>query len=640
MKRPTNQESGNIKKYIAEPGVKKKKLKKTALPDGEVRPWSYYEIFPIPYQSLDENGYLIDVNSVWIEKLGYQHDEVLGRWFGDFLIPEHAGYFEHLFFLFKAAGEIQETELEVLRKDGSIVVAIFNGRVEYDNGAKFKQAHCIFQDITAYKQAEKALRESERKYRNLFDNSIEGITVSRGSQTIDANQALLDIFGYATLEEFVNVPILDHLALESREAMEERLKGWSSNKFVPSRYECKVIRKNGTIRELEISAKEIVIDNLKYRQSTFRDITEHKQAEKALRESERKYRNLFDNSIEGITVSRGSQTIDANQALLDIFGYATLEEFVNVPILDHLALESREAMEERLKGWSSNKFVPSRYECKVIRKNGTIRELEILGNELVIGNSKYWQSTFRDITDRKRAEMELRRSSRQLRSLAAHLQSVREEERSNIAREIHDELGQVLTVLKMDLSWLSKRVSLEENILSEKVESMLKLINTTIHTVKRISAELRPGLLDDLGLVAAIEWQIEEFQKRGEITFEVNLESDEIIVDKDRATTIFRIFQETLTNIARHANATMVGVSLKEEVGNLVLKVTDNGKGITEKQIYNPQSFGLIGIKERVYQWGGEVSISGIQYQGTTVLVSIPINRVPSIERLGLPAGG
>jgi len=156
---------------------------------------------------------------------------------------------------------------------------------------------------------------------------------------------------------------------------------------------------------------------------------------------------------------------------------------------------------------------------------------------------------------------------------------------------------------------------------------MSELIDMTIQTVKRISAELRPGLLDDLGLAVAIEWQAEEFQNRTGIKCEITLAPKDIILDQDRSTAIFRIFQETLTNVARHANATMIKVSLKEAEGKLVLKVRDNGIGITQEQISAPKSFGLIGMQERAHFWGGNVKISGIRNKGTTVTVSIPLDK-------------
>ncbi len=235
--------------------------------------------------------------------------------------------------------------------------------------------------------------------------------------------------------------------------------------------------------------------------------------------------------------------------------------------------------------------------------------------------------TLAGIIVRKQAEEELRSSHKQLQNLSKHLQYVREEERAYIAREIHDDLGQSLTALKMESTLMKKGLSKDQKLLIDKANLMLKLIHNTIETVQRIASELRPDVLDHLGLTAAIEWQLEEFQNRFGIIYELIMHLEEIILDKDLSTTVFRILQEALTNIARHAEATRVKVSLKMENGNLVFKVEDNGKGITDEQISDYRSFGLIGIRERVHACNGFTTISGIQGKGTTVTVSIPLKK-------------
>lgn len=231
----------------------------------------------------------------------------------------------------------------------------------------------------------------------------------------------------------------------------------------------------------------------------------------------------------------------------------------------------------------------------------------------------------RDISKRICDEEKIRKTSEELRKLTAHLQSVREEERKHIAREIHDELAQLLTALNMDLFWLHGKLPKAHKPIHEKTASMLKLIDKILQTVSKISSELRPGLLDDLGLQEAMEWQADEFQKRTGIKCKFTFNAYNII-DQDRATTVFRIFQETLTNVVRHAKATSVAVSLEEKSHKLILEVKDNGRGITEGEITNPDAFGLIGIRERVYNWKGKVKISGKPDKGTTITVSIPLD--------------
>ena len=237
-----------------------------------------------------------------------------------------------------------------------------------------------------------------------------------------------------------------------------------------------------------------------------------------------------------------------------------------------------------------------------------------------------------DITDRKQAEEQLQASREQLRSLSAHLESVREEERKNAAREIHDELGQILTALKIDLSSLNEGSTEEQQLLLEKTKSMSELIDMAIETVKRISAELRPPILDDLGIAVALEWQAEEFNKRTQIKCEFTSKPQDIVLDPDRSTAIFRIFQEALTNVARHSNASKVKAVLTKETDKIVLTIKDNGKGIEKKQIADPKAFGIIGMRERAHFLGGEVRVNSAPGKGTSITVSIPLTKQENLD--------
>ncbi len=231
--------------------------------------------------------------------------------------------------------------------------------------------------------------------------------------------------------------------------------------------------------------------------------------------------------------------------------------------------------------------------------------------------------------ERHRVENQLRQSSEQLRALAAHLQTVREEERTRIARELHDELGQKLTGFKMDASWLSKRLSDSQTVqdtmpLLTKTRAMTALIDETIVGLRRLISELRPAVLDHLGLIAALQWQAEEFHRRTGIAcfFESPLEKVEL--GPTGATAIFRIVQEALTNVGRHAQATEVTIRLDEEGQELRLTVEDNGKGITESETTGRSSFGILGLRERVVLLKGRMTLHGRPGQGTTLAAHIP----------------
>ncbi len=225
----------------------------------------------------------------------------------------------------------------------------------------------------------------------------------------------------------------------------------------------------------------------------------------------------------------------------------------------------------------------------------------------------------------KRAEEEIRNSRERLRFLSDRLQSQLEEERTRISREIHDELGQALTALKIDLS-LTRRSLVSGGHAGQagKIQENERAINRIIRTMRKIATDLRPGVLDELGVVAAIEWMSKEFQKRTGTGCKVAIQGVDKISDTVRATAIFRIVQEALTNVMRHAAASQVNVSLKKKDHTLIVEVSDNGIGITEGRSAGPKSFGLIGIRERVRLLGGEVVIRGKPGEGTSVRVTLP----------------
>lgn len=251
------------------------------------------------------------------------------------------------------------------------------------------------------------------------------------------------------------------------------------------------------------------------------------------------------------------------------------------------------------------------FERSILNFDGSVSKLKIL----------------HDITERKRALVEVRDSREQLRNLSAHLQAAREEERTAIAREIHDELGQVLATLQLDISWLVGELHEDQHLLVEKAEAMSGLIVNTVKTVQEISSKLRPVMLDELGLADAMEWQAKEFQKRSGISCDFAVELASKSIDRDISTALYRIFQETLTNVLRHAGATRVEGSLTEKKERIVLMIRDNGRGITREQINNPISIGLIGMQERTRMLGGRTRIRGVDRKGSAIVVQIPITR-------------
>jgi signal transduction histidine kinase len=224
----------------------------------------------------------------------------------------------------------------------------------------------------------------------------------------------------------------------------------------------------------------------------------------------------------------------------------------------------------------------------------------------------------------KRTEKRLWKSHEQLRALSTHLQKVREEEQARLSRELHDNLGQTLTALKMSQALMIRKLSPEQTELAEKINSMTKLTDEMIQLVRRIATDLRPGILDDLGLVAALEWQFQDFQKKTGLSGCFSTSKQKFNLAPEQKLAVFRIFQEALNNIILHAGATQVGINVKEDGNNMVLAISDNGRGITAKEMASLQALGLIGMRERASLINGEVRITGVAREGTTVQVIVP----------------
>lgn len=347
----------------------------------------------------------------------------------------------------------------------------------------------------------------------------------------------------------------------------------------------------------------------------------HQLAEARLRLSEAKSRAIVDNAADGILTIDHCGTIESlNPAAAQIFGYTPAEATGHSIRL----LIPRPYLPEH----ESYCSPISEYRREVLgrHRNGQDVPLEFAISELRHDDRTLFVVLVRDITEWKRDQQELTSSRERLRCLATRLQSIREEEQARIAREVHDVLGQALTGLKIDLRWLKARLSGRESLLRDRANAMLDVIDGTINTVRRIARELRPAVLDNLGLAAAIDWQAKEFQSRTGIECRCAINFDDEDLSIECSTAVFRIFQEALTNVARHAEATVVKVALWEVTGNVVLEVKDNGRGITESKKRESNSLGLLGMRERAYALAGDVEISGAHGQGTTVVVRIPKN--------------
>lgn len=360
-----------------------------------------------------------------------------------------------------------------------------------------------------------------------------------------------------------------------------------------------------------------------------KDITTKKLSELEIQKNANYYKTLFNNTKDAIFLCHLnygktlSNFFDSNDEAIVWLSYSKKELFNKNP--NEIFFEGNEEKTvefiDKLQLSGSSIFTAS-----IRRKNGEFIPSEINSYQFDYSGRPTIVFIARDLSERKRYESQLKNYGENLRDLALHLQSVREEERTIISREIHDELGQVLTVLKIQISLMAKIIVPNQPELQSKFDSITNIVDGTVETVQKLCAKLRPGILDELGLSAAIEWQTNEFSKHTGITCSLEIPKAEIEIASEKKTAVFRIFQEALTNIARHANANRVNIILNWDDEKLLLSIKDNGKGITKNQIQNSKSLGILGMKERSLLLGGLFDIKSTMASGTLVKLELPIN--------------
>jgi PAS domain S-box-containing protein len=354
-----------------------------------------------------------------------------------------------------------------------------------------------------------------------------------------------------------------------------------------------------------------------------RDITERKQIEAALRENEQRYRTLFSKATDGILLlDTEGNIVDVNSAFARMHGY-TVDELIKMNLRELDTPETLALAPERIRRILAGETMG--FEVEQFHKDGHIVPLEVAASAIDIDGRPYALGFHRDITERRRAEQEIRRSQQELRSLAKAANEALEAERRRTARELHDELGQSLTALKMDLESLRSALPPGRPELEERAQAMHTLLDGTIAATRRIAADLRPLMLDDLGLAAALDWLTRNFSKHTGIATDLVIDDTVAQVPEPIASALYRITQESLTNVAKYAQATTAEIRLERDGDWVQLMVRDNGRGIESADQNKRGAFGLLGIRERVMLLGGEVAINGEPGQGSEVRARIPL---------------
>jgi PAS domain S-box-containing protein len=352
------------------------------------------------------------------------------------------------------------------------------------------------------------------------------------------------------------------------------------------------------------------------------DITKHKKTELALKQSEERHRLLFQQSPLPMYIIdlETFYFLDVNEAALISYGYSK-KEFLLLQAPDIRPVEDFTKFYSQTPVISSGLVSMGLFRHK--KKDGAVMDVEIYSHDFLYNEKQARLVMAIDITEKLEATREFRKNTTQLRELSDHLLNIREAERTNIAREIHDELGQQLTILKMDVSWIHQKLQkYDDDPLLQKTADTLRLLNETIRTVRRIATELRPSMLDDLGLVEAIEWQSKEFEKRSGIVISFESCVSTLPVSSVITTSLFRIYQEALTNIARHANAKNVFSKLQLINDQVILTIKDDGIGFDMQTLGLKRTLGLLGMKERTLMIGGQFEICSKPGAGTTIVVT------------------
>lgn len=506
-------------------------------------------------------------------------------------------------------------EADLKLKDGQLIPYYLTGMsIEYE-GKK-----CIMGvglDMSEKLQAQQLLQKSEEKFRTLIEQASDGIFITNASGFLQVVNTSATVLTGIPENELLQMKLQDILFNDDQTPLVLNENNVNGQVLISEKI---LIDKNRNTVPVESSSKQLSGNRFQY---IIRDITLRKKAADELKASENKYRLLFEQNPMPMWMLSipDHRFIAVNESAVRFYGYSR-DEFLQMGIEDIRPNHTRNRS-TFMKAFQSGIQNAVIWEHR--NKKGENVMVSILSHDVLFEGRHALLELATDMTEKIRAEENLKQSHEQLRMLASYLEKARESERTHIAREIHDELGQQITGLKMDMAWLNRKLDNADPLIKQKLKEIIDGMNGTVATVRNLAMKLRPSLLDDLGLVAALEWQSEDFQKRTGI--QTHFESDVTTVQFPEAisTNLFRIFQESLTNIVRHAKATRVEASLVQQDGLLILEITDNGIGFNEETVKLKNTLGLLGMKERTLEMNGTFDISGLPGSGTRIHIAVPV---------------
>lgn len=468
-------------------------------------------------------------------------------------------------------------------------------------------------------EAQEKLAQSEERYRSLVERITDGFIA------LDSNWRYTYI--NKTAREIIRMDPQDLIGKNVWEVFPQAVGSSTYEAFVKAMKEQRYIHNIDYYPPLDLWQECHIYPSPDGLSIFLRDITEKKRAEMELQAAKDRLFFHIDNSPLGFIEWDDRMIVRSwSKRAEQIFGWTEKEMMAfQESAIDHIYREDLPALNKETGQMLVGEIQNTSVQHRNYTRDGRMIWCEWFNSATKDKTGKVTiMSLVQDITARKQAENELKETNAQLHSLSSHLQDIREEERIHIAREIHDELGQQLTGLKMDMHWLNKRLETNDQTIRDKIRTIIELIDETVKSVRRISSNLRPSILDDLGLIAALEWHGEEVQKRSEIKVNFSTELPEPELPVAMATGIFRIYQEVLTNAVRHANAHEINSTLQLKNGHLILEVQDDGKGMDQSLVKTKKTLGLVGIRERTFQLGGKFDLFSEPGKGTRICITVP----------------
>lgn len=576
------------------------------------------------------NNKLVFVNKSAVRLLEAKNEEeLLGLNIDQIVDPGHIeGVNERLYLIKKKAKEFNLIEEEYISLKGKrIPVEVTATHILFENKPAIQ---VIVRDISERKLAEKALKESEEKYRLLVENQTDLIVkVNTKGEYEYVSDTYCKSFGKSQ-KELLGKKFMPFVHKEDIKSTEKEMK-----KLFKPPYKCYLEQRAKTVngwRYFGWSDKAILDDNRKVVSiiGVGRDITDRKIAElNVIKEKNRAENYLETAEVMMLALNSNGEVTMINKKGAEILGY-TKSYIIGKKWFDTFFVSNDKKREKRefYKIMTGKRQLVSNDIGDISCRYNKKKTISWHNNYLTDANGKIvgTLSSGVDITDTIILQNELKKSHDELEKLTEYLQEIREEERLNLARELHDDIGQSLTAIKLDISQIQKQIGPRKESLKKKVNSAFKLVGETVEKVQRITSDLRPGMIEDLGLLSTIEWYVDEYKERSEIKVKLKLEVEESEINENLKITIYRIMQEALTNVARHSKANLVKIRFRRVGENLQFRIVDNGVGIEKEKISDPNSFGMIGMKERVIIAGGEFEVKSEKNKGTKLTITLPAN--------------